>query len=210
MVCHLEDNISISKSRFVVSTTLFIIFIFFLGHFGLVNLYKLGKVPTALIAVVLLIMIVNLIIWQNKHRFFSLILGLLLWAVLGEIAEKLSLVNIVNFKNIFLLITMLFLAYYLIHNNLLSEFLMIAIVFFLTIWTSHFVLVNSFEQFGKTNIVTYLSSFVFLIFFVYFITKIYKLGNIFGLTLHTIFITCTLWSILEYLWAWKLIPKLWQ
>ncbi len=41
---------------------------------------------------------------------------------------------------------------------------MIAIVFFLTIWTSHFVLVNSFEQFGKTNIVTYLSSFVFLIF----------------------------------------------
>ncbi len=205
----MTDDITTPKPRFVLSTILLILFLFFLGHIGLVNLYKLGRIPTLVAAIFLTILIVVMFRWQRKHRFYPLVVGLLLWAVLGEITEHLRYGDIVNIKNVFLLFSIIIFVFYLVYNKLLSEFPAIAIVFFLAIWSSHFVLISLFEQLGKTHTVTYLSSSIFLIVFIYATFKARKSDNRLALTIQTILITCSFWSILEYLWAWKLISKPW-
>ena len=202
------DNYS-SRLKFIFSTILFIIILFILGHVGLVNLYKLGRIPTIGMAFVLTILIVIMFIWQKKHRFFPLVVGLMLWAVLGEITEYLQYGDIVNIKNVFLLSSIIAFIFYLVYKNLLSDFLTITIVFFLIIWASHFILISLFEQLGKTHILTYLSYSIFLVIFIYAIFKTCKSDNRLEITIQIIFITCSFWSLLEYLRAWQLIPKPW-
>ncbi|UCG91885.1 MAG: hypothetical protein JSV97_12605 [candidate division WOR-3 bacterium] len=204
-----SEDMGAAKLRFILSTIVFIALSFFVGHVVLVNLYNLGRLPTIVMAVLLTIAIVLMFAWPQKHRFFPLVTGLLLWSVLGEITEHLGYGDIVSFKNVFLLISILIFVYSLVRKKLLSEFLTIVIVFFVTIWSFHFVLINVFEGLGRTHVITYASSLIFLIIMVFAILKALRSYNRLVLTLQVIFISCSAWAIVEYLWAWNLVPKPW-
>ena len=203
------NQIKYSKFKFISSTIGFIIVLFFLGHIGLVTIYKLGRAPTVITGIISFVIAVSLLMRQDSHRFFPLITGFLLWAVFGEIAEHLGYGDIVSINNIFVLLAVIILMSYLIYRKVLSEFQTIALVLFMIIWTFHFIMVNQFEQLGKTHIITCLSSPVFLIIFIFSLFRCFKSDSQTTLSIHSILLTCSFWSILEYLWAWKVIPKLW-
>jgi len=196
-----------SKAIFVVSNVAYIIFLFAAGHVGLVKLYKLGRMATGIAAAILTAAIVFLFAWSGNHRFFPLAAGLLLWMVMGEMSGHLKIGDIMNVKNGLLILTIAVFVFYLVYKRLLNDFLSIAVVFFLIIWLSHFMLVSLFEQLGKTHIVTYLSSLPFAALFVYSLIEILRENGQYELTVFSILIVCSFWSILEYLWAWKLLPK---
>jgi hypothetical protein len=198
-----------SKLAFTSSTIAYTVFLFVLGHVGLVNLYKLGRTATIAAAVITTIAIVALFAWHGSHRFFPLAAGLLLWAVMGEMGEHLGISDIVHIRNVFLIPSSVAFVFYLEYKRLMPEFLSIAVVFFLAIWASHFVLISFFEQLGRNHTATYLSSVLFVAIFVYSIFKILRENGQHTLTLFCILATCSFWSILEYLWAWKVLPKLW-
>jgi hypothetical protein len=196
-----------SKAIFVASNIAYIIFLFAAGHVGLVKLYKLGRMATGIAAAILTTAIVALFAWRGSHRFFPLAAGLLLWIVMGEMAQHLKIGDIMSIKNGLLILTIAVFVFYLVYKRLLPDFLSIAVVFFLTIWVSHFVLVSLFEQLGKTHIATYFSSLPFAALFAYSLIGILKESGQYELTVFSILIVCSFWSILEYLWAWKLLPK---
>jgi hypothetical protein len=196
-----------SKATFVASNIAYITLLFAVGHIGLIRLYRLGRMATGVAAAILSIAIVVLFAWCGDHRFFPIAAGLLLWMVMGEMAEHLKIADIMNVKNGILILAIVVFVFYLAYKRLIPDFLSIAVVLFVTIWVSHFVLVSLFSYPGKTHIATYLSFLPFAALFVYSLIRILIDSGQYELTIFSILIVCSFWSILEYLWAWKILPK---
>jgi len=203
------DQLTISKPALVLSNALFMLLVIFAGHVALVNLYLLGESATLIAAAVSTAAIVAMAVWQREHRFSPLLVGALLWAVLGEMLDQLRFADIVSTSSALVLAPTVVLVVYLVRGERLSDFYAIAIVFFSAIWVSHFALVNLFTQLGKTHPLTFASSSLFLAALVFAGLGIRRSHTHRALTVHSILITCSAWSILEYLWAWEVIPKGW-
>ncbi len=198
-----------SKLAFVLANTLFIALLVLVGHVGLVSVYGFGEKMTLITGAILTAVIILMLIWQNEQRFSPLVVGVLLWAVVGEIAGQLGYVDIVSIRNVFVLSPAIVLVGYLARKDRLSDFLIIASVFFLTIWTCHFILVNLFEQLGAVHPLTFVSSSLFLAMLILAILGIRRSDSRRALTVHSILVLCSFWSMLEYLWAWRVVPKPW-
>lgn len=198
-----------SKTWFIASTIAIIMGLFLAGHVGLVTVYKSGAIATIITAIVCSTAVVALFIRQRSHRFFPLLAGTALWAVVGEIAEHLGFLTIVDARFVFALVILIGGFAYIINERVLPFFPAVSSCLFLGVWTSHFVMVNMFETFGKRHVLTYASSLLFAGFLVYSVVRMNKTSSRLGLTIGSITCTCSCWSLLEYLWAWKAIPKPW-
>lgn len=204
-----SENVISSKTWFVASSVAIILGLFFAGHVGLVMIYKMGTAATQVSAVVLSAAVAVLFIWQRDHRFFPLLAGTALWAVLGEIAEHLGYLTIVDIKAVFVLPILLAVFVYLISKRVVPFFWAVSFGLFFGVWTSHFVMVNMFDEFGKRHILTCVSSLLFTGLLVFSLYRMNKTNTRLGCTVLSILFTCSCWSLLEYLWAWKVIPKPW-
>lgn len=202
-------TMSIAKPNFVLGNILFIALFFLGGHVGLVKLYGLGEALTTIVGAVLTSVIISMLIWQKEDRFSPLVVGVLLWAVLGEVVEQLGFGSIVRVRNFVLLFPTLMFIRHMARRERLPDFLNIALVFFMTIWACHFVLVNILVHLGPTHLLTYASSSLFLAMFVLAISNIRQSDSRAALTIQSVFVMCSAWSMLEYLWAWKVLPKPW-
>ena len=140
----LSPPIPTSKPAFVSSNVLFIALVFLIGHVGLVKLYESGEKMTMITGAVLASMLILMLFRRNGDRFAPLFVGVLLWALLGEIAEQLRYGSIVRVRNVLWLSPVIVFVGYLVRRDRLPDFLTVAIVFFMTIWACHFVLVNLF------------------------------------------------------------------
>jgi hypothetical protein len=202
------NNIS-SKTSFVALTIAIILGLFFVGHVGLVAIYKMGANATNVTGIVCSLGVVALFIGRQDHRFFALLAGTVLWAVLGEIADHLGYLDIVEGKIAFMLPAFVAIFVYLVNKRFLPFFWAVSFALFFGVWASHFVMVNLFEVFGKRHLLTYASSALFAGLFIFTLHRMKKASTRLGLTFGSIVFTCCCWSILEYLWAWKVVPKPW-
>ena len=202
-------NVISSRPGFVALTIAIILALFLAGHVGLVMIYRMGTAATQVSAIVLSAAVAALFLWRQDHRFFPLLAGTALWAVLGEIAEHLGYLTIVDVRAVFVLPVLLAVFVFLVNKRVLSFFWAVSFGLFFGVWTSHFVMVNMFEEFGKRNVLTYASSLLFAGLLVFSLYRINKTSTRLGLTVCSILFTCSCWSLLEYFWAWKVIPKPW-
>ena len=198
-----------SKTSFVASTIGIILGLFFVGHVGLVAVYKTGITATIVTAIVCSATAVVLFILRHNHRFSALLAGTVLWAVLGEMADHLGYLDIVEGKIAFMLPALVAIFAYLINKRFLPFFWAVSFALFLGVWASHFVMVTLFQEFGKRHSVTYASSLLFAGLLIFTLHRMKKASTRLGLTLGSIIFTCSCWSLLEYLWAWKVVPKPW-
>jgi hypothetical protein len=198
-----------SPALFVAYTIAMILGLFFAGHIGLVGLYRLGTAATVTGGAILATATSLLFIWRPRHRFFALLAGTLLWAVLGEATPHLKYGDIVSVNYILLIPAFIVLFVYLLRKNALPSFAAVTLALFLTVWASHSLMVNSFETFGKNAAATKGLAPVFVIVFCYALYRSFKSRDSLHLTLHSILMTCCAWSMLEYLWAWQVLPKPW-
>jgi hypothetical protein len=146
---------------------------------------------------------------HQGHRFFPLLAGTALWAVVGEMAEHLGYMEIVDARFVFVLVALIAGYVYLVNKRFLPFFAAVSLALFLGVWASHFIMVNMFEEFGKRHGLTYVSSLLFVGLLVFSVLRMKKTSSMLGLTIGSILFTCCSWSLLEYLWAWKPIPKPW-
>jgi hypothetical protein len=202
-------NVISSRPGFVALTIAIILALFLAGHDGLVMIYRMGTAATQVSAIVLSAAVAALFVWRQDHRLFPLLAGTALWAVLGEIAEHLGYLTIVDIKAVFVLPVLLAVFVYLINKRYLSFFWAVSFGLFFGVWASHFVMVNMFEAFGKQSGPTYGSSLLFAGLLVFSLYRMNRTNTRLGLTVLSIIFTCSCWSILEYFWAWKVIPKPW-
>ena len=190
-------------------TFLSILSLFFIGHVSLAQLYKLGKAAEIITLIISLILVISLLKRQSNYYFYPLFSGFMLWMVLGETTEHLNYGDITNVKTGPLLISLIIFNTYLVRKKILPEHLCLSISFFMIIWTFHFILVNEFEMFGKTSIITYLTMPMYVLLFIYMVYKILRSIDMWSITFYTMFATCCFWSLLEFLWAWNIIGKSW-
>ncbi len=198
-----------SKLAFVLANTLFIALLVLVGHVGLVSVYGFGEKMTLITGAILTAVIILMLIWQNEQRFSPLVVGVLLWAVVGEIAGQLGYADIISIRTVIVLPPAIVLVGYLARRDRLSDFLIITSVLFLTIWACHFILVNLFEQLGAVHPLTFVSSSLFLAMLILAILGIRRSDSRRALTVHSIIVLCSFWSMMEYLWAWRVVPKPW-
>jgi hypothetical protein len=198
-----------SKTAFVASTIGIILGLFFIGHVGLVAVYQTGTAATIVTAVICSVAVAALFKWRQNHRFFPLLAGTALWAVLGEMAEHLGYMDITDAWFVFVLAASIIVFTCIVCKHFLPFFFAVSLGLFLAVWASHFIMVNLFDLFGKRHGLTYASSLLFAGFLVLSMFRIKRTGSMLELTMGSILFTCSSWSLLEYLWAWNVIPKPW-
>ncbi|MCK4654846.1 MAG: hypothetical protein KAU01_10420 [Candidatus Cloacimonetes bacterium] len=151
---------------------------------------------------------------DEKKNFYSnlmaIISGISLWGFFGEFLENADLyikdatIEIAhwNFLPVLVLIIFLFLN--------LRKYLPIPVQFslssFLLIWSMHYIMIFQYEVLSRTHITTYIMCGVFLILTGLSVYKARKGKQINSIIFWSYFGLLTAWSVLEYIWGWRLIP----
>ena len=151
---------------------------------------------------------------DDKKVFYSNLLavlsGISLWGFFGEFLENTDLfikdatIEIAhwNFLPILVLIIFLFLN--------LKKYLPVPVQFslssFLLIWSMHYIMIFQYEVLSRTHFTTYIMCGVFGILTGLSIYKARKSKQINSIMFWSYFGLLTAWSVLEYIWGWKLIP----
>ncbi|KQC10741.1 MAG: hypothetical protein APR54_11700 [Candidatus Cloacimonas sp. SDB] len=150
----------------------------------------------------------------EKEKFYSnllaIISGISLWGFFGEFLENADIyikdatIEIAhgNFLPVLILIIFIFLN--------LKKHLPVPIKFsissFLLIWSMHYIMIFQYEVLSRTHFTTYIMCCVFLILTGLSIYKAKKNKGINSIMFWSYFGLLCVWSILEYVWGWRLIP----
>lgn len=203
---------SISIKTFT-STFAFFVFTYML----LVIANRVGKIPYFFAGIVLLFTGITLFLRSEKikenafkRNLCGIFSGISLWGFLGEFLENADMyvkdatVEIAhwNFLPILLLMSFLFLD--------LRKHLPLSVQFslgsFLLIWTLHYIMVFQFQVLGQTHFTTYIMCGIFVFLTGFSVNKAKTNKSINSIMFWTYFGLLTAWSILEYIWGWRLLP----
>ena len=151
---------------------------------------------------------------DDKKVFYSnllaIISGISLWGFFGEFLENADLyikdatIEIAhwNFLPVLLLIIFLFLN--------LRKYLPVPVQFslssFLLIWSMHYIMIFQYEVLSRTHFTTYIMCAIFMILTGLSIYKARKNKQIHSVMFWSYFGLLTAWTVLEYIWGWRLIP----
>ena len=148
--------------------------------------------------------------FRYEKSFFSYMLGILsglfLWAFIGEFLEHKGLVVIAsrNFLPV-LIICIVFLLIAILRKRIVSHFAF-AFGHFLAIWALHMWMIFQYEELLRTHWSTYLSC---AIAFIGGVTSLFLMSRSRKTTTKMAFSVAALlllWTVLEYVWGWRLIP----
>ena len=199
--------------RTVLFTLIFFGFIYML----LVFTNRAGKTLYLFSGVVLLLIGIFLFLKSIKiqdNAFISNLLaifsGISLWGFVGEFLENADLyikdatVEIAhwNFLPILLLVIFLFLnlrRHFPIH----AQF---SLASFILIWTLHYIMIFQFEVLSRTHFSTYIMCGIFVLLMGFSIYKVKNGKDINSIMFWSYFGLLSVWSVLEYIWGWRLIP----
>ncbi len=193
-----------------------------LGFFGitymaLVFTNRTGNVPYLITALILFGIGIYALIKSQKiesNKFLSnllaIISGIAIWGFVGEFLENGDLfiphatVEIAhwNFLPILVLVIFIFLQ---IRKDLKTS-IQFSLSSFLMIWSMHYIMIFQFEVLSRTHFTTYIMCGVFVLLTILAIFNARKTTNIDAVMFWSYFGLLTAWSILEYIWGWRLIP----
>jgi len=151
---------------------------------------------------------------DEKKVFYSnllaIISGISLWGFFGEFLEngdlyiKDATIEIAHWNFLPVLILMIFLFL-----NLRKHFpvpIQFSLSSFLLIWSMHYIMIFQYEVLSRAHFTTYIMCGIFIFLTGLSIYKERKSKQINSIMFWSYFGLLTAWSVLEYIWGWRLIP----
>jgi hypothetical protein len=194
----------------LVSGTAFLLVLFALGHLGLGWAYRSGRVVPLVLIAALTVPVVALVATRSSlPRAVALVAGFLLWAVLGEIAGHLRLVELTRLPFGVLLGAAIAGLVVLHRRERLGAPVVLCGTVFLSIWLFHYLLINQFEYLGRTHPATFVSAALFVTLLALSTWKALTAPRALDRSVAVVLATGSLWSVLELCWGWGVVPKPW-
>ncbi len=137
---------------------------------------------------------------------WGIISGLALWGFLGEYLEHLEWLDIAHWHYLPALLILAFFTIFLLKKEYLPVRFGFASGHFLGIWILHMLMITQFGLLGKTHWITYPTAVFIAIFALFSYVKIRRAKSIDQKMVWSLVLLLTSWTVLEYVWAWRLIP----
>ena len=144
-----------------------------------------------------------------KSNLLAIYSGISLWGFFGEFLENADLyvkdatVEIAHWNFLPILLSIIFLFLNLRrHLPIPTQF---SLASFLLIWTLHYIMIFQFQVLGRTHFTTYIMCVIFASLTGFSIYKVRKCRNIHKKMFWSYLGLLTAWTVLEYIWGWKLI-----
>lgn len=193
-----------------------------LGFFGVIYMIlvfsnRAGKVPYLIVGLFFFAFGIFTFIKSQKileNQFLSNLMGIIsgiaIWGFVGEFMENGDLyipyatVEIANWN--FLPILLLAIFVFLQIKKDLKMPVQFSLSSLLMIWSMHYIMIFQFEVLSRTHFTTYIMCVVFLFLTGLSIYKVREKKQINSTMFWSYFGLLTAWSVLEYVWGWRLIP----
>lgn len=185
-------------------------------YMGLVGVYRWGTLPTALTGILLLILGIWLLFLsikipeERKRNYYGIFSGLFLWGFLGEVMERLGIIEIASWQMFPLLGLFTFFIILFGVKRYLPTGPLFCVGHFNAIWFLHFVMINQFELMGRTSWITYLSCGIFSLMAIFSGYRMIKTKTDTENMAYALALLLLGWSALEYIWGWRLLPGPWM
>ncbi len=195
---------------------LFVLVIFGGTYLTLSMVYKLGTLATIIAGLVLSVLGVGFLFGsisvtgRARRAYYGIFSGLFLWGVLGEVIERLGILAIADWQMFPILAFFTFLIVLFGIKKYLPAGLMFSLGHFNAIWFLHFIMINQFELMSRTSWVTYASCALFFLLAIFFGVKMTRAENISKNMAYSLALLLTSWTVLEYLWGWRILPGPWM
>jgi hypothetical protein len=140
------------------------------------------------------------------RNMFGIVSGLFLWGFIGEFLEVRNHLIIADSSYLPVLLVLVSLLVIMLLQNGLRLSYGFAFGHFAGIWSLHMWMIYQYEHLGKTHWSTYVSAGTALILgilAIYLSKKYRRTGRKMALSLTSLLL---LWTVLEYVWGWRLIP----
>ncbi|MCK4672749.1 hypothetical protein KAT67_02070 [candidate division WOR-3 bacterium] len=137
---------------------------------------------------------------------WGILCGLALWGFLGEYLEHLEWLDIASWHYLPALLILTFFTILLLKKEYLPIRFGFAFGHFLGIWALHMLMITQFELLGRTHWITYPTAVFIGIFALFSYIKIRRVKSIDQKMAWSLVLLLTSWTVLEYIWAWRLIP----
>ena len=151
---------------------------------------------------------------DDKKIFYSnllaIISGVSLWGFFGEFLENADLyikgatIEIAHWNFLPVLVLMIFI--FLNLKKHLPVPVQFSLSSFLLIWSMHYIMIFQYEVLSRIHFTTYIMCGIFLFLTGLSIYKVRKNEQINSVMFWSYFGLLTAWSVLEYIWGWRLIP----
>ena len=200
-----------------LKTVIYTLLFFGFTYMLLVFMSRAGNIPYLFAGFILLFVGIILFLQSQKNtensfmsNLLAIISGISLWGFFGEFLENADLyikdatIEIAHWNFLPVLVLMIFLFLNL------RKYLPIPVQFslssFLLIWSMHYIMIFQYEVLSRTHFTTYIMCGVFVILTVLSTYKARKSKQINSVMFWSYFGLLTAWSVLEYIWGWRLIP----
>ncbi len=206
-----------NTKKIALNTVSLTLFFFGITYMLLVITSRIGEIPYLFAGLFLLLLGICLFFispkmkinqfWSNTLAIFA---GISLWGFSGEFLENADLyikdatVEIAHWNFLPILLLMIFL--FLNLRKHLPVPVQFSLSSFLLIWSMHYILIFQYEVLSKTHFTTYIMCGIFLILAGFSIYKAKKNKGINSIMFWSYFGLLCAWTVLEYIWGWRLIP----
>ncbi len=198
-------------------TVLYTLLFFGFTYMLLVFTNRAGNIPYLFAGFILLFVGIRLFLQSQKNtensfisNLLAIISGISFWGFFGEFLENADLyienasIEIAHWNFLPVLILMIFLFL-----NLRKHFpvpIQFSLSSFLLIWSMHYIMIFQYEVLSRTHFTTYIMCAIFMILTGLSIYKARKNKQIHSVMFWSYFGLLTAWTVLEYIWGWRLIP----
>ena len=195
---------------------LWVLVIFLVTYMGLVFTYRVDGYAVMIVGVIfgvlgMLLFVASAKTGGNRTRnYCGIFSGIFLWAAVGEVAEHMGMFDLASWQMWPLLGVTIFVTLVLSLGHYIPVGMRFAMATFAAIWGLHFVMINEYEFMGRTSWITYPSCAIFLllaIVFGYRMTRTRREDENMG---YALALLLTAWTVLEYLWGWRIVPGPWM
>ena len=193
-----------------------VLLVFAATYMALVGIYRFGTMATIIMGLILLGLGIAFLFFSittsdtRKGNYFGIFSGLFLWAVLGEVVEKLGGIAVAEWQMFPLLGWFTFLIALLGIKRYLPTGLLFSLGHFNAVWFLHFVMINQFEFMGRTSWITYPSCAIFILMAILFGYRMTRAKTDSENMAYSLALLLIGWTVLEYIWGWRLLPGPWM
>ena len=145
-----------------------------------------------------------------KSSWYGIISGLFLWGVLGELLEHLNILVIAEWNYFPLILLFVFLTLFFAVKKYIPTGIIFSLGHFTGIWLCHAIMIFQFEHLSRTHFSTYIAATIFLLLTLFFGYRMVKAKTDVGNLAYSLITVLSAWTVLEYIWGWRLIPGPWS
>lgn len=206
-----------NTKKIALNTVLLTLFFFGFTYMLLVFTKRAGNIPYLFAGLTLIFVGIILFLKSQKNtenyfmsNLLAIISGISLWGFFGEFLENADLyisdatIEIAHWNFLPVLVLMIF-----IFLNLRKHFpvpVQFSLSSFLLIWSMHCIMIFQYEVLSRTHFTTYMMCGIFVILTGLSIYKVRKNEQINSIMFWSYLGLLTAWTVLEYIWGWRLIP----